>query len=308
VHGGVGTGKTHLLEGCYRKMRRTFPGLKVMFLTAEAFANYFTQSLGDHTLPSFRQRFRNVDVLLMDDVDFFDGKRVIQEEFLHTVQQLESRQCQIVISSDRHPRLLTRLSDELVSRFVSGLVCRLDAPELATRKQIVRNKAARFPAQPTPDALDYVAERFCHNVRELEGALNCLNAHHLMTGTTIGVAVARNVLSDLERDCVRIIRLSDIEQVVCDLFRLDPDDLKSSDRRRSVSQPRMLAMYLARKHTHAACREIGQYFGGRNHSTVLSAEKRVKALLSGDATIRVATQPWRLTELVDALEQRLIAG
>ncbi|HID23558.1 MAG TPA: chromosomal replication initiator protein DnaA, partial [Planctomycetaceae bacterium] len=269
IHGSVGTGKTHLLEGCYRLLRRKHPRLNVLFLTSESFANYFTQALGERTLPSFRQRFRTVDVLLLDDVDFLNGKRVIQEEFLHTVQQLEARRCQLVVTSDRHPRLLTRLSDELVSRFVSGLVCRLESPDLETRQQIVRRKAAGLEAELTTDALDYVATRFRNNVRELEGALNCLSAHYVMLRKPIGVADARRLLSDLERDCVRLIRLADIEQAVCEMFGVRPDDLRSAKRQRSVSQPRMLAMFLARKHTQAAYREIGQYFGGRNHSTVL---------------------------------------
>ena len=308
IHGGVGTGKTHLLEGAYRMIRRAFPSLHVMFLTSEAFANYFTQALGEHTLPSFRQRFRNVDILLVDDVDFFDGKRVIQEEFLHTVQQLESQRCQLVLTSDRHPRLLTRLSEELTSRFLSGMVCRLEPPGQETRKQIVRHKADKMDADLSADALDYIAERFRNNVRELEGALNCLGTHHLMTGQRVGLAMARNVLSDLERDCVRIVRLADVEKVVCDLFGVGKDDLKSAKRNRTISQPRMLAMFLARRYTQAAYREIGQYFGGRNHSTVLCAEKKVQSLLSGDATMQVAAQTWRLSEVLDTLEQRLVAG
>ncbi|NOX53233.1 MAG: chromosome replication initiation protein, partial [Planctomycetes bacterium] len=183
-----------------------------------------------------------------------------------------------------------------------------EAPDLKTRQQIVRRKAARLEAELTADALDYVANRFHNNVRELEGALNCLSAHYLILKRPIGVAEARRLLSDLERDCVRLIRLADIEQAVCEMFGVQPDDLRSGKRQRSVSQPRMLAMFLARKHTQAAYREIGQYFGGRNHSTVVSAEKRVREWLSQDATIEVASQTWPLADLVATLEERLIAG
>ena len=308
LHGGVGTGKTHLLEGIARQLRQDFPSLQVLLLTSEAFANYFTQALRERTLPGFRQRFRSVDVLLVDDIDFLDGKRGIQEEFLHTFQQLESHGRQLVLSGDRHPRLLTKLSDELTTRFLSGLVCRIESPDLKTREKIVKQKSAKLNAEITPEALRYVAQRFPNSVRELEGAINCLHTYHKMTKQRIGIRQARHVLAELERDCIRIIRMSDIEQVVCNMFGVRPDDLKSSRRTRSITQPRMLAMFLARKHTKTAYSEIGRYFGGRNHSTVVAAEKRINSLLSNQETIQVAAQTWPVAEVVESLEQQLLAG
>ncbi len=308
IHGGVGTGKTHLLEGTYREIRRQYPELQVMFLTSEAFTNYFTAALRGHTLPSFRQKFRNVDVLLVDDIDFLNGKRVIQEEFLHTFKQLESHGRQIVVTADRHPRLISKVSDELVTRFLSGLVCRLESPDLETRQRIVHRKAARLDADITDDALSFVARRFKNNVRELEGAINCLYTYFVMTRKRVGVAAARKVLADLERDCVRVVRLADIEQAVCQVFGVEPKQLKSARRTRTISQPRMLAMFLARKHTQSAYNEIGQYFGGRNHSTVVSAEKKVVGWLSDDNPIRIASEMWTTNEIVEAIEQQLLAG
>jgi len=308
IYGRVGTGKTHVLEGIYGCFRQQFPALQVMYLTAETFANYFTQALRDRTLPSFRQRFRNVDVFLVDDIDFFDGKRVIQEEFLHTFKQLEGHGRQIVLSCECHPRLLAKTGEELVTRFLSGLVCRLESPDLETRRKIVRQKASRMNADYTDEALNYVAQRFQNNVRELEGALNCLTTYHAMTGKRIGVSIARKVLSDLERDCVRIVRLSDIEQVVCEFFGVGSKELKSARRHRSVSFPRMLAMYLSRKHTQAAYSEIGQYFGGRNHATVMSAEKSVKSWLSEGREFRIASQSWRFDDVIESLEHHLQAS
>lgn len=308
LYGGVGTGKSHLLEGVYRRLCRQFPSLKVLLLSAETFANYFTQALRDRTLPSFRQRFRTVDVLLVDDVDFFESKRVIQEEFLHTFQQLESHDRQIVLTGDRHPRLLKKVSDELVTRFLSGLVCRVESPDFETRQLIVRRKAARLDAEFTPEALTYVAQRFKNNVRELEGALNSLATHYCMTGKRVNLTKAREVLADLERDCVRIIRMADVEHAVCNFFHLKPADLKSPRRHRSVSQARMLAMFLVRKHTRAAYSEIGRYFGGRNHSTVISAERRVANLLEQQTGIRVASETWPVHELLETLEQQLQAS
>jgi chromosomal replication initiator protein len=308
LYGPVGTGKTHLLEGIHRQLRRTQGDLQAVFLTAEQFTNYFTQAYRDHTLPAFRQRFRTVDVLLVDDVDFLDGKRVVQEEFLHTFKQLESFGKLVVLCSDRHPRLLAKTSDELRTRFLSGMVCRLEAPDLETRERIVSRKAALLDAEFTPETLKYVAERFSGNVRELEGALQCLQVYYRMTGKRVGITAARQTLSDLERDCLRVVRLADIERVVCNLFGVDADDLRSSSRTRSVCEPRMLAMYLARRHTRSAYSEIGRHFGGRNHATVIAAERKVTGWLQQGTSVRVASRTWQLGDILETLEQQLQAG
>lgn len=308
VCGPVGSGKTHLLEGICRQLKRTQPAANVVLITAEAFANYFTQALRDHSLPGFRQRFRGVDVLIVDNVEFFESKRVFQEEFLHTFSDLADHGRPIVLSGTRHPRLLTKLSDELVSRFQSGLVCRLETPDLATRMRIVEAKAARLPGEFAPEALEYIAQRFQGSVRELEGALNCLQTYHGMTRKRVTVPIARDVLADLERDCLRLIRLADVERVVCQVFGIRPKDLQSESRVRTISQPRMLAMFLARKHTPSAYSEIGQHFGGRNHSTVMSAERKVQQWLEQNETIKVASQTWSIGEILQTLEQQLLAG
>ena len=308
VCGPVGSGKTHLLEGICRQLKRSQPAANILLITAEAFANYFTQALRDHSLPSFRQRFRGVDVLIVDNVEFFESKRVFQEEFLHTFSDLVDHGRPIVLSGTRHPRLLTKLSDELVSRFQSGLVCRLETPDLPTRLKILELKAARLSGEFAPEALNYVAQRVQGSVRELEGALNCLHAFHVMTRKRITLSSAREVLADLERDCLRLVRLADIERVICSLFGVRPKDLQSESRVRTISQPRMLAMFLARKHTPSAYTEIGQHFGGRNHSTVMSAERKVKQWLEQNETIKVASQTWSIGEILQTLEQQLLAG
>ena len=305
LHGPVGAGKAHLLEGIYLQIRRRFPSLQVVYLTAESFTNYFTQALRQHSLPSFRQRFRNVDVLLIDDIDFLDSKRVIQEEFLHTFKQLESHGRQIVISSDRHPRLLSKISDELQTRFLSGMVCRLEAPDLDTRQRIVERKVQKLAVDISPEAIEFVAQRFKNNVRELEGALHCLHTYQRMTAKRVSLNSARTVLSELERDCIKVVRMTDIEQVVCELFGVQADELKSAKRSAALSQPRMLAMYLSRKHTRAAYSEIGQYFGGRNHSTVMSAEKKIIAWLDEQLPVKIASQTWSINEVMETLEQQL---
>lgn len=308
LFGGVGLGKTHLLEGIYCELRRRFPSWNIVFLTSEQFANYFTHALRTHSLPSFRQRFRGVDVLLVDDVDFLDGKRMIQEEFLHTVKTLESLGKQLIVTADRHPRLLSQTSEELSTRFVSGLVCRLEAPDLDTRSRIVQHKLTQRKLELAPDAVSLVAQWFRNNVRELEGALNCLEAHFSLSHQRMTAANARQILADLQRDCVRIVRLADVERAVCDLFRMIPDELRSCSRARNIAQPRMLAMFLARKLTQAAYSEIGEFFGGRNHSTVISAERQVKEWLSDGTQFTIAARQWSAGELLQTLEQQLLAS
>ena len=308
VCGPVGSGKTHLLEGICRQLKRSQPTANVVLISAEAFANYFTQALRDHSLPSFRQRFRGVDVLIVDNVEFFESKRVFQEEFLHTISDLTDHGRPIVLSGTRHPRLLSKLSDELVSRFQSGLICRLESPDLPTRIKIVNAKATRLNGSIAPDALLYIAQRFQSNVRELEGALNCLQTYYSMTHKTVTLSAAREILADLERDCLRLIRLADVERVICGLFGVRPKDLQSQSRARTISQPRMLAMFLARKHTPSAYAEIGQHFGGRNHSTVMSAERKVQQWLEQNEEIKVASQTWSVGEVLQTLEQQLMAG
>lgn len=308
LHGPVGTGKTHLMEGTYQEIRRQHPHLQMLYMTAEDFGNRFTHALRSQALPGFRQRFRNVDVLMVDDLGFLDGKPAMQEEFLHTFQQIVSHGGQIVTAADCHPRLLKKMSDELVTRLLCGMVCRLEAPDAATRREITRVKRTELNAQISDDALDYVARRFVHSVREIEGAVNTLYAWQQMTGRWVGLPMARQALSDLERDCIRIVRLADIERAVCDLFGVEDKDLKGTCRTRSISQPRMLAMFLARRHTQAAYKEIGEFFGGRKHSTVVAAEKKIDTWLRTDSSVVVGGRQWNLSDVVERLEQQLLAG
>ena len=309
IHGHVGVGKTHLLEGIYRRIRRMYPSLRVNYLTAETFTNYFTAALRERSTPGFRQRFRSIDVLLVDDVDFLDAKKAVQEEFLHTVKQLEAHGSQVVLTASQHPRLLPKFSEELSSRLMAGLVCRIEPPELASRREIVGRMAERMPVKFTPEALAVVARRFVHSVRELKGALHCLQNWSMASGRQqVSAPVARRVLAELERDCIRIVALGDVERAVCSLFGVRADELKSSRRIRSLVQPRMLAMFLSRKHTQAAYSEIGEFFGGRNHSTVMSAVAKVEDWLSTDAPVMVSAQSWRVQDVVDSIEQQLLAG
>ncbi len=308
LHGEVGLGKTHLLEGIYKRIRSTYPSLNVLFMTAEDFTNYFTSALRNHTLPSFRQRFRNIDVLLIDDIDFLNGKLKIQEEFLHTFKKLESHSRQIVLTANCHPRLMPKMSEELTTRFLSGMVCRVEPPDMETRLTIATQKATALGVTVAPEALGYVASRFRNNVRELEGAMNVLAAYATLTKKRVTLSATKRVLADLQRDCTRIVKLNDVEEAVCEFFGVETSELKSSRRDRSISQPRMMAMFLARKLTGAAYSEIGNFFGGRNHSTVKSAEKKVLTWIDQSSELQIASYSWTAEDILDQLEQKLRAS
>ncbi|MFH5802869.1 DnaA ATPase domain-containing protein [Alienimonas sp. DA493] len=303
LYGPSGVGKTHLLEGAVQAMRRRTAGGRVLLMTAEAFANLYTDGLRGGGLPAFRQKVRAADALVIDDVDFLDGKDGFAEEFLHTLQEYERLGRPVAVSADRHPRLLTKTPDELLTRLASGVVTRLAPPDAATRTAILKRKLEGKNLPVTADALKWVAERFRGSVRELEGALCCLETWREMTGKSVTLPAARKVLSDLERDCARQIRLDDVERAVCDAAGLTVEELRSKSRAKRVTRPRMVAMHLCRKHTAAALREIGGHFGGRNHSTVLSADRSVSGWLAGsDAAAADAVA------LIDAAEARLLAG
>lgn len=309
IHGGTGTGKTHLLEAIYTEVRRRRPQSNVMYLSSEAFTNYFTSALSSRTVPSFRQRFRNVHVLLVDNVEFLDNKRATQEEFLHTIVQVADHGGQVVVSADRHPRMLTKHRDELTTRFMGGLVCRIESPDEDTCRRLVRSLSTGLSATFNDDALEYIARRCRKSVREIQGALNSLDGHFALKGKRITLAVAREVLGDMAQECRRLVRISDVEKVVCEAFGVTASDLRSASRRKSLSLPRSVAMFMSRKLTNSAYREIGLYFGNRDHSTVVAAEKRVNEWIAAGNPVVLPTSCSGRTfaEVVEELETRLMA-
>lgn len=307
IYGGVGLGKTHLIEGIYWAVRRKHSRLNVFRTTAETFANYFTQALSQRKLPEFRFKMRSADMLLLDNIEFFDGKKVIQEEFLHTLKVLEEAGKQIVLTSDRHPRLMLKTRDELTSRLSSGMLCKLEAPGEETRRRIVASRMQQMGANFSEEIQAYIAQRFQRTVRELEGALNCLDHFAELSDRPLTLAQTRNLLAGLERDCQRMIHLSDIERCVCRFFGLQSEELKSGSKSRTVSHPRMLAMFLARKLTESPYSAIGNYFGGRRHSTVKSAEQKVQSWLETNRPLQIASREWTLGDVLGSLERELQA-
>jgi chromosomal replication initiator protein len=305
IHGGVGLGKTHLLEGVVHGLRSRRPGLKIVHLTAEAFTNGFLDAMRAGTLANFRARHRAAGAFVLDDAHFLAGTRATQNEFLHTFNALAHDGAPIVLSADQHPRLIARLADELVTRFLGGMVVKLEAPDPATRLAILRAKAAARGVDVPEPVLAYVAEHMRSSVRELEGALNSLIAHALLTGQRIDMALARSALRDTIRHTAQAVALKDIERAVCELFGVKPDDLRSNGRARALTQPRMLAMHLARKLTGASYSEIGRYFGGRNHSTVISAEKKVQSWLKQEERSKLLAGFESIADILATLERSL---
>jgi chromosomal replication initiator protein len=305
VHGAVGLGKTHLLEGIADALRRRHPGLNVVQLTAEAFTNGFLDAMRGGTLNTFRNRYRGAGAFVLDDVHFLAATRATQNEFLHTFNALMHGGAPIVLAADQHPRRIGKLADELVTRFLGGMVVKLEAPDPATRRAILRAKAAARGVDVPEPVLSYVAEHLRSSVRELEGALNSLIAHALLTGRRIDLDLARAALRDTIRHTAQAVAMKDIERAVCELFGVDADALRSDSRARVASQPRMLAMYLARKHTGASYSEIGRHFGGRNHSTVISAEKKVIGWLKQDERSKLLAGFESMADVVGALERTL---
>ncbi len=279
IHGGVGLGKTHLLEGIGHALRQAHPARNVVHLTAEAFTNNFLEAMRGGNLSGFRGRFRSAGGLIVDEVHFLAAKRATQDEFLHTFNALIDKGAPIVLSADQHPRLISRLTDELITRFLGGMVVKLEPPDLATRRAILQAGAAARGVNVPEPVIGYIAEHLRSSVRELEGALHTVIAQAVLTGKRLDLTVAKTALMDTVRYTVQTVALRDVERVVCQHFQITVEALRSDSRARALAYPRMLAMYLARKHTGAAFSEIGRHFGGRNHSTVISAEKKVQKWL-----------------------------
>ena len=276
LYGPTGVGKTHLLEGICSSVRSLPENRRVVYLSAEQFTGYFLEALQGKGLPSFRRRYREVDLLIVDDVQFLAGKRATQAELQHTMDTLMRQGRQLAFAADRCPTQLTELGGDLVTRFCGGLVCQLHAPDFGTRMGILQGWVAQRELAVPDEVLQLIASQLPDDVRLMQGALNRIQATSQALGQPITDALARTALADLVVCRRQAFGLGDVERVVCGMFQLDQQTLKSKCRNRSISHPRMLAMWLARKYTRAALSEIGDYFGGRSHTTVVSAHKTVE--------------------------------
>ncbi len=292
LHGGVGLGKTHLIQAITHHLLEHRPGLDLLFLSCENFMNHFIASVQDNARDKFREIYRNKDVLLIDDVHFLckGAREVTQEEFFHTFNALYNAGTQIVLSSDCPPQELTKLEERLVSRFKWGLVARIDPPSYEMRLAILRKKAMHRGRTIPDDVLHFIAESIDSSVRDLEGAVIKVIAFSSLTNKPIDVSLAHDALRDTVERIAAAITMDEIIKSVTEQFQVKLSELQSKRRTHSIALPRQVAMSLARSLTRHSLEEIGGYFGGCDHTTVMHACERVNSLMASDPTLASTIQ------------------
>jgi chromosomal replication initiator protein len=307
IHGHCGLGKTHLLQGLCRRFLEHHPTRRWIYMTGEEFTNEFLSSMRSNRLDTFRRKMRDLDLLVIDDVHFLSGKKATQEEFLHTFNAIEAMGRQVVMASDEHPKLIEEFGESLINRFVSGMVVRIDPPNCAMRCEILRALVGRGPGRLDEPVIQWIARRVTQNVRELEGAATRIAAHVKLTGRPADLAMAQEALGDLDRQLVAPIKPENILQAVCVYFGIEHKDLMSGRRQRTVSLARSVAMYLVRKTAKLSFPEIGSRMGKRNHSTVISACRRIEMAIERNEKLSwsspVGDRQEEAPELVQRLEE-----
>jgi chromosomal replication initiator protein len=281
IYGDSGLGKTHLLHAIGAYSRELFPNIRVRYVSSEEFTNDFINSIRDDKATSFQRRYRDLDVLLIDDIQFLENKERTQEEFFHTFNTLHNAKKQIVISSDRSPKQLTTLEDRLRSRFAWGFTIDVQPPELETRIAILRKKAAQDRLNAPDDVLEYIASKISTNIRELEGALIRVTAFASLNRQSVDMALAEIVLKDLmPNESNPEITAATIMAQTAAFFKLTLEDLCGTSRSRALVEARQIAMYLCRELTDLSLPKIGQTFGGRDHTTVMHADRKIRELMA----------------------------
>ena len=304
LYGPAGTGKTHLLSAIAQHARRSRSRVRVLQMTAEQFTSQFLEALERRALPGFRQKMRTLDVLLIDDVHFLAGKKATLEELLYTIDALHARGGQVSLVSDRQASELPSVHADLASRVSAGLAVSLDPPDYETRVGIVRAMAERMQIPLDDGVIELVAQQVVGSGRLLSGAINRLVAASMAVGTPITVELAEPVIAEFCRQHSPQVRLVDIQRAVCEVFGVEASSLKSQRKTRAIAEPRMLAMWLARRFTRAALSEIGDFFGRRSHSTVVSAQKKFDKLISAHGEMVVGDQVCQVEEAVRRIEAK----
>ena len=286
IYGGVGLGKTHLMHAVGNALRAKKPDAKIVYLHSERFVADMVKALQLKAIDEFKRFYRSVDALLIDDIQFFSGKERSQEEFFHTYNALLEGGQQMILTSDRYPKEIDGVEERLKSRFGWGLTVAVEPPELETRAAILINKAEQSGVHLSKDAAFFIAQRIRSNVRELEGALKRVMAHSQFTRRPIDIDLIRESLKDLLALQDKLVTVDNIQRVVADYYQLKMSDLLSRRRSRSVARPRQVAMSIAKELTNHSLPEIGEAFGGRDHTTVLHACRKVKELEGADREVQ----------------------
>jgi chromosomal replication initiator protein len=286
VYGDSGLGKTHLLHAIGHYAQRLLPGLRTRYVSSEEFTNDFINSVRDDKMQAFQARYRSVDLLLIDDIQFLERAERTQEEFFHTFNTLHNANKQIVISSDKAPRQLSSLEDRLRTRFEWGLISDVQAPDLETRIAILRKKAAQEGMNPPPEVLEFIASKIQSNIRELEGALIRVTAFASLNRQPVDMTLTETVLKDLVGESDRPeISAATIMAVTAEYFAISIDDLTGSSRSRVLVSARQMAMYLCRELTELSLPKIGEKFGNRDHTTVMHADRKIRTQMAEKLTV-----------------------
>lgn len=282
IYGGVGLGKTHLANAIGHRAVATRAGLKVFYLSSESFMNELIGSLRRDKMDEFKTKFRNIDILIIDDVQFIAGKERTQEEFFHTFNSLYESHKQIVITSDKFPKEIPGLEDRLRNRFEWGLIADIQPPDIETRVAIIQKKAEGEAIQLPHDVAIFLATNINSNVRELEGSLTRLGAFASLTKSIITIELAKEVLYNTLKGSQKEVTVESIQKTICEFYNIKMGDLKAKRRTRNIAVPRQVAMYLCRKHTETSFPAIGDKFGGRDHSTVIHASRTIEKRIKDD--------------------------
>lgn len=296
IYGGVGLGKTHLMHAIGHRILDQYPRARVFYTSSESFTNEVIAAIRQDQMAAIRNKYRKVDILMIDDIQFLAGKDRTREEFFFTFEALQRDEKQIVITSDKMPKDTPGLEDRLRSRFSSGMIADIGAPDFETKVAILQKKAAEQGHFLDREVAHYVAEKVRSNVRELEGCLIRLSIHASLHSIEIDLPVAQEVLRSIIRDPARNSSVDNIQKIVAEHFQVRVSDLKSKNRSRSFAVPRQIAMYLARKLTSASTTDIGRRFGGKDHSTVIHSTQKIEGLLKTDQT---------LSGTIQTLEQKI---
>lgn len=290
IYGGVGLGKTHLVNAIGHQAAVHRPRIKVVYLSSESFMNELIASLRRDKMDEFKRKFRNVDILIVDDVQFIAGKERTQEEFFHTFNSLYESHKQIVITSDKFPKEIPGIEDRLRNRFEWGLIADIQPPDMETRVAILQKKAEVEAVQLPHDVAIFLASNIDSNVRELEGSLTRLGAFASLTKAVITVDLAKDVLRNTLNGAKREVTVENIQKTICDYFNIKIVDLKAKRRTQNIALPRQVAMYLCRKHTETSFPGIGDKFGGRDHSTVIHASKTIERKMKEDPQMQTTIE------------------
>ena len=294
IYGGVGLGKTHLLHAVGHQIARLYPHLRLLYLSSERFTNDLINAIRYDRTAEFRAKYRTIDLLLIDDIQFISGKERTQEEFFHTFNDLYEARKQIVVSSDAAPKEIPDLEERLRSRFEWGLIADIQPPDFETRVAILKKKAEIERVRLPDDVAYLIASRIKANIREIEGSLTRMIAFCSLSGRDMSVELAQEVLADLWGEEERVITMDHIQRKVAEFFGIKLSDMRAKNRTKSVAFPRQVAMYLSRQLTHASLSDIGRAFGGKDHTTVIHAVSKLQLLLQEDP---------KLKQTIDSLTQ-----